>query len=300
MSWQPWERAFLDSICVASVIGIWPRFLEPRWIRISKHDLFLPGWKGPSLRIAQLSDLHWGPLAAHKVLRRQIQRIQNWNPDLVFWTGDFLVDGSTHDFEGLFEVLTSVRGRFGEFACLGNHDYQDYASRDGSHSQLEGGALGRIWRRLREGALKMDSKTLSDRHEALEQTLLKSGIRLLHNSMEAVEMGNFSCKIAGCGELWAGHAHMHGEHCDFLLAHNPDALLDLSVHWKMAFSGHTHGRQINLPWIGHRLAQSCSGWTRGFYQYRQQPLYVSRGLNTTLPFRLGSPPEITLFSLMGS
>jgi predicted MPP superfamily phosphohydrolase len=83
-----------------------------------------------------------------------------------------------------------------------------------------------------------------------------------------------------------------------LLAHHPDQLIDVPSRVGLTLSGHTHGGQVVLPWLGalhtgsdygQRFAQglvfaSGPGSARGF---------VSRGLGTTfLPLRFGCPAEV--------
>jgi predicted MPP superfamily phosphohydrolase len=68
---------------------------------------------------------------------------------------------------------------------------------------------------------------------------------------------------------------------------------------KLMLSGHTHGGQIRLPFIGAmQLPPMGKKYVEGWFQRGGLQLYVNRGLGAVgVPFRFDCPPEITLFTL---
>src|SRR2546422_9996984 len=117
---------------------------------------------------------------------------------------------------------------------------------------------------------------------------------------------------------------------DILLSHNPNSLhraAELGI--ELSLAGHTHGGQIQVEILDHRLSparfitdyiaglyhrplfapaprdRSSSGSSRTFSPSLLTPqsaamahLYVNRGLGTVgAPVRLGVPPEISLIVL---
>ena len=111
---------------------------------------------------------------------------------------------------------------------------------------------------------------------------------------------------------------------NILLSHNPNSFnraAELGI--ELSLAGHTHGGQIQVEILDHRLtpARFISDYVAGLYQRpllapasrilvqpgsviatsNLQPvsnLYVNRGLGTVgAPVRLGVPPEISLFVL---
>jgi hypothetical protein len=63
-------------------------------------------------------------------------------------------------------------------------------------------------------------------------------------------------------------------------------------------SGHTHGGQVCLGGWAPVLPRGSGRYVAGWYTDGATPLYVSRGLGTTLlPIRFGSVPEIAYFEL---
>jgi predicted MPP superfamily phosphohydrolase len=73
----------------------------------------------------------------------------------------------------------------------------------------------------------------------------------------------------------------------------PDKAFDLCL------SGHTHGGQITLfGWAFGPLPPGSGPFVAGQYETAACPLYVSRGLGTSvLPLRLFARPEIAVFDL---
>lgn len=133
----------------------------------------------------------------------------------------------------------------------------------------------------------------------------KAGVKVLDNSAAPIVSG-----------LWlVGWNPYHGPHpmlrdilqtlpsgSEFILAsHSPEVMLEEgSARAKLVLAGHTHGGQIRLPFVRPTMLLTKLGpsYFAGLYKYGDSYLYINRGLGTTMiPFRLYSPPEITLFTL---
>lgn len=88
-----------------------------------------------------------------------------------------------------------------------------------------------------------------------------------------------------------------------LMSHAPDlaeSAYQHQIHWQL--SGHSHGGQVKLPFIGALVTSPFARiYTEGSYSIgKNDPLslYVNRGIGTTrLPFRFMSRPEITVYTL---
>jgi len=92
-----------------------------------------------------------------------------------------------------------------------------------------------------------------------------------------------------------------------LLVHEPD-VADRLIRYPvdLQLSGHSHGGQVSLPLIGPivrtKLGRKYVGGLYDiggrFRENRPYRLYVNRGSGTTrIPVRIGSVPELTLFTL---
>lgn len=87
-----------------------------------------------------------------------------------------------------------------------------------------------------------------------------------------------------------------------LLSHRPE-LFDVYVRHQidLVFSGHAHGGQFRLPFIGGLIAPDQGlfpTYTAGIYEEENTQMVVSRGLgNSIIPIRFHNRAEIVLIEL---
>ena len=85
-----------------------------------------------------------------------------------------------------------------------------------------------------------------------------------------------------------------------LMAHEPDMFVNVPDRFAVTLSGHTHGGQVLLPFIGRPVVPSEFGqrFAYGHIHEGGRDLIVSAGLGCSiLPVRFGVPPEITVVTL---
>ena len=87
-----------------------------------------------------------------------------------------------------------------------------------------------------------------------------------------------------------------------LLSHRPELFEFYSLcHIPLIFSGHAHGGQIRLPFIGALFAPGQGlfpEYTAGGYELLDSAMYVSRGLgNSLFPIRINNRPQINCIIL---
>ncbi|MEH7109027.1 metallophosphoesterase [Bacillus sp. JJ1764] len=224
------------------------------------------GW-----RIVQFSDTHLGYFFGVEDFKPLVKMINNLQPDILFFTGD-LIDIRTKTPERYFSILQELKsGRGGKWAVLGNHD---------------------IHHKYRVTQLLEDSQ-----------------FTVLNNDFGVVEAGHEQLYIAGIDDVVRGYPNLDRaleglseDDCIFLLAHEPDfAIFSSSYPISAQFSGHSHGGQVRLPYLGPLTKHNMSNkYSEGLYYVgeNKMPLYVNRGIGTTgLPLRLFCRPEITVFCL---
>jgi predicted MPP superfamily phosphohydrolase len=83
-----------------------------------------------------------------------------------------------------------------------------------------------------------------------------------------------------------------------LLAHTPKRLLEAQqLAVPAMISGHTHGGQIVLPWLGPIAAREFPV-VAGLAQRSGTTIFVSRGVGTIyVPIRINCPPEVAVLTL---
>jgi predicted MPP superfamily phosphohydrolase len=84
------------------------------------------------------------------------------------------------------------------------------------------------------------------------------------------------------------------------LAHSPNIIKYIDgnyISYDLLLTGHTHGNQINLPYIKKIISQ-YSNFHIGVKTIENKLFYISKGLGTTkLPIRINAMPEITVFRI---
>lgn len=314
------SNPLLDFACIASVVGIWPRFCEPKLLTTSYVTLKIKdlpvGLDG--LRILQFSDLHLNEHLSDRYIKKIKWKAERFAPDLVLFTGDFLCQSKlTQEIsQRLYDFLCSFpKGRYGAFAVLGNHDYNQFVSvsDNGEYSVVNSNCspLWKGFKKLFKRSLFPKSMNRNVRdvglHNPLMDLLAKTPFRVLHNTCSTVPINGSALNIVGLGEYSLGR-------CDpaaafrlwddrfpgIIMAHNPDSTpLLADCPGSVIFSGHTHGGQVNLPFIGKKfLVMENPHLKRGMLYTHNKWLYVNRGIGGLMPFRFFSVPEILCLTLV--
>jgi predicted MPP superfamily phosphohydrolase len=241
----------------ASLLGLLQALRGPRLARV---ELRLPRWPAAldGYRIAQLSDLHFGPLLDRRFAERVAAEVNALDADLCVVTGD-LVDGPVSRVAAEVAPLAALRARDGVFFVTGNHDH--YSGADAWVAEVE--RLG--WTALRN---------------------------------RRVELGPPAARfaLAGVDDRPAELSRaLHGLSPDLpvvLLAHDPrDFRGAARAGVDLQLSGHTHGGQI---WPFALIVRLFVRFVRGHYRDGASQLYVSSG--TAFwgpPMRVGTRAEIT-------
>lgn len=244
------------------------------------------------LRIAQLSDIHSGSLAAkhRNAVAAGIELLMREKPDVVFFTGD-LVNDETAEMQNWVNVFEKVKAPLGVFSVTGNHDYGDY----------------RDWKS--PAAKKQNFEDLKHVHAQMGWDLLMNEHRFLEQGGEklaiiGVENWGAINRFPKYGKLDVAGQGTEDAAVKLLLSHDPS-------HWRAQvipefgsidamFSGHTHGMQfgVRLKQFQWSPAQYVYPEWAGLYKEEQQQLYVNVGYGFLgYPGRVGMRPEITIFEL---
>jgi predicted MPP superfamily phosphohydrolase len=250
--------------------------IEPRRLTVTHHRLGTASEQSDAapLRLVQLTDLHLQRASAHT--RRIARTVNDLAPHIVLLTGD-IIDRA----DRLPELATFLRlldSGPAKLATLGNWEH---------------------WSRV-------DIAELTATYANGEcRLLVNQTVRLQHEGTEILVTG-LDDWTAGKPDLDAALRNIAPAQGHILLAHSPvqrDLLGEAAGRAALAryatecvLSGHTHGGQIALfGWAPVRPAGS-GAYVAGWYRDAWPPLYVSRGLGTSLlPVRFGAPPEIACF-----
>ena len=220
--------------------------------------------------MAQLSDLHIGALTPLWWGMRWARATNAAAADIVVVTGDMVTSGVAFH-EDIAELMGSLRGKEGVYAIMGNHDY------------------------FGEG-------------EPLVSLLKGKGVSVLRNEGVVLEREGARLFLAGIDDTWTKRANMDAALAErpdgvptVLLAHDPEGFKEAAERKvDVVLSGHTHGGQVALPFLGRYVNASklAHSFHIGLYTLGDSTLFVHPGLGTTgPPMRLGVAPAVALVTL---
>lgn len=309
-----------DGWCLASLIGIWPRFIEPALLLTTHQSAVIPGLPEAlqGVKIVQFSDLHLQKSLSERYLNRLVKKINGLKPDIVVFTGDFLCYSQfdQNDEMRLLHFLNQFKAPHGCYAILGNHDYAKYVSINskGEYDLLENEARRSL---ITKGFERLFTTTVlakktTARAQAVElnpklvELLQKSPFKLLENETLQVEIGHQRINICGLGEYTLGKTNPEKAFDRYdkkapgiILLHNPDGIPLLEGYpGEIILCGHTHGGQVNLPWMWKKFTLlENSQFKRGVIDNPKRFIYVNRGIGSVFRFRWFAPPEILALTL---
>ncbi|HYT90202.1 MAG TPA: metallophosphoesterase [Gemmataceae bacterium] len=254
--------------------------VEPRRFEVTRRTIYLRDLPRSldGLCVVQVTDLHHGPWVSLERIREVVDATNALNPDLVLLTGDY-IDQNAAYIPPVVAELARLRPRIGTVAVLGNHDWFE----DGPLAQRE---------------------------------FARAGIPLIDNDRLVLTPQRRLVQHAGQGLALCGVGDLKEDQQDYgqalgglparmprvLLSHNPDVaeetgLTDSGLRVDLIVSGHTHGGQIRLPFIGTPVTQSRYGqkYCSGLVQGPVCPVFICRGVGVSgLPIRLGVAPELAV------
>lgn len=231
------------------------------------------------LRVAQVSDLHNAKLGTNG---RLLDMLKTADPDLIAITGD-LIDSRRTDISAALQFASEAVKIAPCYYVTGNHE-----ARIAEYAQLRTGleALGVV--------------VLDD--QAITLTREKESITLIGVNDPSFQtdylFGNDRTVMGTALDSLTQTA----EPFTLLLSHRPE-LLEVYAQQEidLVLSGHAHGGQFRLPFIGGLFAPNQGlfpEYDSGLYRLEDTQMMVSRGIgNSLIPIRFNNRPELILIVL---
>jgi len=271
------EKLAIGAVAAAGALGAYAFLVEPRWLQVTRTRIHVrnlhPALEG--FRIALLTDMHAGAGTPLSIIRRACRMAMHERPDVVALTGDFAADDAP-GFRAVLNALECLDAPFGVYAVPGNHDH--VVGIDTWHADLAAHPV----------------------------------VRDLTNRAVVLDHGGARLCVAGVDDLSRGEPDLSvlppPQERDFtlLLAHDPDQAerarrgydaVDLIV------SGHTHGGQVRLPFVGalRNPSRHDELYEEGLRRRPWTQVYTSRGVGTVhIPVRFLCRPEVAVLTLTGA
>jgi predicted MPP superfamily phosphohydrolase len=275
-----WLGGIYAFLCVdLFLLRYYVTYVEPERLVIHRVRLETPKLD-QVVRLLHISDIQAGSVGAYQeAIFKQIEALE---PDLILNTGDFLQVVAPATFESewskLHALIQRVNPRLGSFAVFGDTERELY--------------------RLRPDALK-PLVMLSSREQRIQ--VGRGAISLHGLSLYQSKSGEWAMRSV---EPWLEQSDAN----DFriLFGHSPDYALSVAeAPIDLCLAGHTHGGQVNLPFIGPLVIYSevPKEWAKGFRRVGIPYLNVSAGAGSNRrgglpPLRFNCPTEMTLIELV--
>ena len=275
------KTVLIVSVLVILCLGIWILWgniaLEVNEYEIVS-DRIPEAFAG--FRIAQVSDLHNKDFG--EGYGQLLTLLSEINPDIIVVTGD-LIDSRRTDLDVALEFAWQAGKIARVYYVSGNHEA-----------------------RVPE-------------YEDLKTGLVKAGVVILENQKVQITREGESITLMGIDDPSFQEDYLFGDSesvvrqaiydlqnesdgYTILLSHRPE-LFDLYVETEMdlVFSGHAHGGQFRLPFIGGLAAPNQGLFPKydaGVFSENDTHMVVSRGIgNSIIPLRFNNPPEIVVVKL---
>ncbi len=221
------------------------------------------------VKIAQISDFHNAAFS-----KRVCKLLQAQNPDIIVISGDF-IDSRHTNIDIAVEFAKELCKIAPTYYTTGNHEHRF------SSEELESFVL-----------------------------MLKSvGVKPLLNQTETINLNGAEFYLSGIqddildtdGALQALFMGKNDK-LSVLISHRPElAEKYAEAGADLTFTGHAHGGQVVIPFVGGVLAPNQGffpKYTSGVHYFGQSATVVSRGLGNSLcPIRVNNPPEIVVVTL---
>ncbi len=268
----------LCLFCIAIVFLSW-NIYQNQHIQINKITIkceTLPDdFQG--YKIVQVSDLHNAEFGENN--KDLLFAIENASPDIIVVTGD-IVDSRKTNVQIARDFVNNASKIAPVYYVTGNH----------------------------EARVKVEDE--------IDNVELNENVIVLHNRDVIIEKGESAIQLIGVDDPDYKAAkdsaeYMHkrlekycnNEHFKILLSHRPE-LFEVYVENEMnvIFSGHAHGGQVRLPFIGGVIAPHQGFFPTFdaglFYATNDATMVVSRGLgDSIIPLRINNPPELIIVTL---
>ena len=230
-------------------------------------------------KIAVVSDLHNARFGRDN--SQIVRKIEEEHPDIIAITGD-LVDANRTDMETAIALVHKLMQLAPCYYVTGNHE---------------------AW--------------IGKQFSVLEEMLLAENVQILHDEVIRLERDGQTIQLAGLDDpdfterdtvvqqsllqTKLNQMNLSKEYC-ILLSHRPETFeAYVEENIDLVLSGHAHGGQFRLPFIGGIVAPNQGlfpKYTAGKYTRNNTTMIVSRGIgNSIIPIRFNNRPEIVVIEL---
>ena len=271
---------FLLLIGISILILFYSRYIGTTGLNIKEYKINYNELKDDfyGLKIAHISDIHYGRTINKKELEHLVEKINLTKPDIVVLTGDLFTTGidlNDNDIKDIIDSLSKINSNIEKYAIKGDNDlkYWDNVINNSGFKNLNN-TFDLIYTKNSDYILIAGISSNISEKDSIDEKL-KSTNEFLNN----IELKpNYS----------------------ILLMHEPDFVdsIDYSK-FNLILAGHSLNGQIRIPYLGSLLKPAYSNkYYDEFYQLNNSKMYISSGIGTyKYSFRLFNRPSFNLYRL---
>ena len=263
------------AVCVcAAVVALTAAYLafENGALELTEYDYVSPKVTSAfdGFKICHLSDIH--VKSRKRSYSSLIKKVSEQEPDIIVISGD-LVDSRDSDVQTALSLIETLAEIAPVYYVTGNHEERLPAD---IYTDVIGG-------------------------------LSYLGVHMMNGRAETIERGGESINIAGFFDRGHFFVEEAAELFDdgalnLLINHRPQFAEDFAKSGAdLTFTGHAHGGQARLPFIGGMIAPDqyfFPEYYEGIHYFGGNATVISRGIgNSLIPCRVNNRPEVVIVTL---
>ncbi len=248
----------IGLIALLPAVYIYAFHIEPRWLEITRYSFSSPSLAGLTrpITIVQLTDFQTDAIGDYE--RRVLAEVAALKPDLLLCPGDWLQPSRAAEFEPLSRefkkayLAAKIRPTFGAYGVMGNLESRQ---------------------RLQQIFVDLDIEPIFDETRIIE--LPGCTVRLVGLDLQ-------TSRFASKDDILEIVGSKAPAELPIIMGHVPDFIISLEETWPtrfLALAGHTHGGQVQLPFIGPvmTLSHIPRRYADAFTSYGAGVISVARG-----------------------
>lgn len=274
-------KKFFKIILIIIIMTSLYLYYENNKLQISNYNIINDSIPNDfnNYKILQISDFH---NTKSKILTKDlIKEIKKQNPNIIVLTGD-IIDSRKIDINIAINFIKEINDIAPIYFISGNHEAN------------------------------------INNYQEFQDKLKENNVIILDNKVQILEMNESKINLIGIDDPMMKHSPYESDedivnselklidynkkNYSILLSHRPE-LFETYVNndIDLVLSGHSHGGQIRIPFIGGLVAPNQGlfpKYTSGKNENNKTTMIISRGIgNSFLPFRINNRPELIIITL---
>lgn len=234
-----------------------------------------------NFKIIQISDLH--NTKYKKLTDQLVKKMEYEKPNIIVLTGD-LIDSNKTNIDRAIQFIKKIKNIAPIYFVSGNHE----------------------------------SSISENCYNELKEKLTENQVIILDDKIDTLKVSNSEINLIGISDPKMTHIGYLKESeiienelnsidydnskYSILLSHRPELFNNyVEKNIDLVLSGHAHGGQIRIPFIGGVVAPNQGlfpKYTNGKFEQNKTVMIVSRGIgNSILPYRINNRPELVIITL---